>query len=118
MLRLLCYPLPLYDLQHAGADLLRGDYWSGCGVASQRSEMTHQGSTDTSPLVFVDYSECQLGGSRSHNDVASATDDHSSSTFFHYCDQGNMVGEVNVHEEFVLLRKVLSRRNGGKATGH
>jgi hypothetical protein len=72
--------------------------------------MTQQRAADTLPLVFIDHGERDLGRSRSHDDVASATDDCSRAPFFNRRDQSDMIDEIDVREEFdFLFRKVAFR---------
>src|SRR5262245_4279174 len=78
-----------------------------------RGEMVlvHQRCTDTLPLVLVDHVEGHLSFLRVYNDVASAANYHGSAAFFHHCNQGHVVDEVNIQEEcdFLLCKAALYR---------
>ena len=73
------------------------------GVASKRSEMPHQRTADALPLVFIHDCESHLSCPRTHDDVTSATGDCAPAPFSYHCDQGNMVGKINIQEEVDFL---------------
>ena len=66
------------------------------GTAGNRGKMVQQCRADTLPLVLVDDGESHLGLPRLDDNVTSATDNYRSPAFFHHCDQGYVIGEVNV----------------------
>src|SRR6266511_2264994 len=61
--------------------------------------MTHECCAETLPLILVDHSESDLGPSRLHDDVTCAARDHGPAAFLHYCDQRDVVDEVDVQEK-------------------
>src|SRR3954453_14317367 len=74
-----------------------------------RSKMAHQGRADPLPLVLVDHSKSHLGCPRLSDNVTPAPDNHRSSVFFDHGHEGDVVDEVNVHEErdFLLREAAL-----------
>jgi len=60
------------------------------------SKMVHQHRTDTLSLVLVNDSESHLSLPRLDDDVTPAADNHWPLSFFHQCDQGYVIDEVNV----------------------
>src|SRR4029453_59695 len=60
--------------------------------------MIHECRAETLPLVLVDHSESDLGLSRLHDDVTCAARDHGPAAFVNYCDQRDVIHEVDVQE--------------------
>ena len=104
-------PALLEDFQHRNVvrKNLR-DQFLERGVAGDRDEMAQQRSADALPMVLVDHGKSDFGRTGLHDDVASAADDHRSFPFSHGRDQGDMIDEVDVHEEFDFLFRKFSLR--------
>src|SRR4051812_23824522 len=81
-----------------------------------RSKMAHQCRADTLPLVLVDHSKSHLGCPRLPDNVTPASNNHRLSALFDDGHQGNMVDEVDVHEEcdFLLREAALGSKEAAK----
>ena len=78
--------------------------------------MAHQCRADPLPLVLVDHSKSHLGCPRLSDNVAPASDNHTSAVLFDRRHQGNMVDEVDVHEEcdFLLREAALGSKEAAE----
>jgi hypothetical protein len=65
-------------------------------TTGDRSNVVHQRRADTLSLVLVNDSESHLSLPRVDDDITPAADDHWPLPFFHHCDQGYLISEVNV----------------------
>src|SRR4051812_38268788 len=81
-----------------------------------RSKMAHQCRADPLSLVLVDDGKSHLGCPRLSDNVTRASDDQGLTVLFHYGHQGNVVDEVNVHEEcdFLLREAALGSKEAAE----
>src|SRR4051812_22519781 len=81
-----------------------------------RSKMAHQGRADTLPLVLVHHGKSHLGCPRLSDNVTPASDNHRSSVLFDRGHEGDVVGEVDVHEEcdFLLREAALGSKEAAE----
>ena len=90
-------PAFLEHLEHWGVarqDLC--DQFLDTATSGNRSEVAHQPRADALALVLVNDGESDLSLPRLDDDITSAADDHWSPLFFHHCDQGYVIDEVNI----------------------
>ena len=66
------------------------------GASGNRGEMMHEGRAETLPLLLIDHSESDLGLSRLLDDVTGAARDHWQAVFIDYCDQCDVIDEIDV----------------------
>ena len=78
--------------------------------------MAHQGRADTLPLVLVDDGKSHLGCPRLSDNVTPASNNHRSSVLFDYGHEGDVVGEVDVHEkcDFLLREAALGSKEAAE----
>src|SRR3954463_11751316 len=68
-----------------------------------RSKMAHQCPADPLPLVLVDDGKSHLGCPRLSDNITRASDYQGLTVLFHHGHQGNVVNEIDVHEECDFL---------------
>ena len=104
---------PLEYLEHR--DVLRqdlSDQFLEPGFPSNRGEMMHERRTDTLSLILVYYGESHFGLSRLHDDVTGAARDHWRAVFVNYCDQCDVIDEIDAQEivDFSLCEATFYRK--------
>src|SRR3954468_17200928 len=83
---------------------------------SNRSKMAHQCRADPFPLMLVDDGKSHLGCPRLSDNVTRASDDHGVAVRVHHGHQGDVVEEIDVHEEcdFLLREAALGSKEAAK----
>ena len=90
--------------QHRGvlAQNFRGQFLQS-GIASDLDKMAHQHRADPTSLPGIDDDERHLGPSGLKNNVTTAPNDNRTAIFRRECNKGDMIFEINIHEEIALL---------------
>jgi hypothetical protein len=79
-------------------------------VTRQCSQMPHENRPEPPGLIGIDDDESDLGLTGPDNNIASTADDDGVSVFVDFCDEGDMIFEIDVQEESHLaLRKAFLR---------
>src|SRR3954468_12631217 len=78
--------------------------------------MAHQCRADPFPLMLVDDGKSHLGCPRLSDNVTRASDDHGVAVRVHHGHQGDVVDEIDVHEEcdFLLREAALGSKEAAK----
>src|SRR6201985_628543 len=76
-----------------------GDKFFDPGHARNDDEVTQQRRTQSLALILVDDGTSYLRPSGRNRDITANGDDHSTAFFFDDCNQGNMVGEIDIQEK-------------------
>jgi hypothetical protein len=74
------------------------DQFLESGSPGNRGEMMHEGRAETLPLILIDHNESDLGLSTLYDDVTCTARDHWRAVFTNYCDQCDVIDEVDAQE--------------------